>query len=266
MFWNVNGSHEIFQKRNFLPTKEILLNHYLYLFVNLSCLLGPFILSFHPRLHLYKRWKSIAIGMLAMMTVFIPWDIFFTKNNIWHFSNEYTLGFKILELPIEEWLFFICVPFACIFTFEVIVSYFPKKPSSIFTQLISLILIVISIALSISYFNHWYTLSASATCVLLLIYHTWKKSEFLGHFYIAWAFLQLPFFISNGVLTGLKFWEYPFINTSKIELENAIVYYNNSHNLGMRIWSVPADDFFYGLVMVLLALTFYKRHWINSNQ
>lgn len=242
------------------------MNHYLYLFVNLSCLLGPFILSFHPRLHLYKRWKSIAIGMLAMMTVFIPWDIFFTKNNIWHFSNEYTLGFKILELPIEEWLFFICVPFACIFTFEVIVSYFPKKPSSLFTQLISLILIVISIALSISYFNHWYTLSASATCVLLLIYHTWKKSEFLGHFYIAWAFLQLPFFISNGVLTGLKFWEYPFINTSKIELENAIVYYNNSHNLGMRIWSVPADDFFYGLVMVLLALTFYKRHWINSNQ
>ncbi len=243
------------------------MNHYLYLLVDLGCLLGPFFLSFHPRIQLYKRWKPLLTGMIAMMAVFIPWDIFFTNNDIWHFSTEYTLGINLLNLPIEEWLFFICVPFACIFTFEVIVSYFPKKPKEAFTKSISTLLILLTLFLSFNYINHWYTLSACLTCLALIIYHTWKKTTYLGHFYMAWAVLQIPFFISNGILTGLKFWEYPVLNFTETDIAEAIVYYNNAHNLQFRIWSVPADDFFYGLVMVLLALTVYKkRSFISSQQ
>jgi len=266
MLWNVARSIQIFQTGNFFPTKKINLNHFLYLTVDLCCLLGPFILSFHPRLHLYRKWKSIFVGILAMMLVFIPWDVYFTLNNIWHFSNEYTIGIRIWNLPIEEWLFFFCVPYACIFTFEVIVSYFPNKPKYILTSIISFILIITSIFLSITHFHHWYTFSATITAAILIVYHTWKRTEYLGHFYLAWGILQLPFFISNGILTGLKFWNFPIINQTQISIQDAIVYYNNLHNLGIRIWTVPVDDFFYGLVMVLLVLTAYKWHESTAHQ
>jgi lycopene cyclase domain-containing protein len=70
--------------------------------------------------------------------------------------------------------------------------------------------------------------------------------------------LLIPFFISNGILTGIHFYKYALINTSDIEITEAIVRYNNNFNLGIRIWSVPIEDFFYGLAMVLLTLTPYE--------
>ena len=45
------------------------------------------------------------------MGVFIPWDIIFTINEIWGFNPDYLKGAKILSLPYEEWLFFICIPY-----------------------------------------------------------------------------------------------------------------------------------------------------------
>jgi hypothetical protein len=70
--------------------------------------------------------------------------------------------------------------------------------------------------------------------------------------------LLIPFFISNGILTGLDFYNYPLFNTSKVDITEAIVRYNNNFNLGFRIWSVPVEDFFYGLAMVLLTVTPYE--------
>ncbi len=89
--------------------------------------------------------------------------------------------------------------------------------------------------------------------------HTYKKSPFLGYLLFAWMILLIPFFISNGVLTGLHFYEYDLINTSKVDITEAIVRYNNQFNLGIRIWSVPVEDFFYGLAMVLLTVTPYEH-------
>ena len=36
----------------------------------------------------------------------------------WWFNEVYTLDFRLLGLPIEEWSFFITVPFACLFVWE----------------------------------------------------------------------------------------------------------------------------------------------------
>jgi hypothetical protein len=104
----------------------------------------------------------------------------------------------------------------------------------------------------------WYTFSATLLCSALLLCHIQRRSEFLGYFLFAWFILLVPFYMSNGILTGLHFYDFPLINTSQVSITEAIVRYNNQFNLGIRIWSVPIEDFFYGLAMILLVLTPYE--------
>lgn len=233
---------------------------YAYILVDLFCLSGPFFLSFHKSVAFYKNFKALLIGLLFMCAIYIPWDIVFTHWGIWNFNSIYTLKPRWFLLPIEEWLFFIAVPFACVFTFEC-VRYFKKSaPSKGFTTLSGMTITFIAACLCIySGLNElWYTFTATMLCAVLLTYHFQRKSEFLGYLLFAWFILLIPFFISNGILTGIHFYEYDLINTSNVNITEAIVRYNNKYNLGIRIWSVPIEDFFYGLAMVLLTVTPYE--------
>jgi lycopene cyclase domain-containing protein len=48
--------------------------------------------------------------------------------------------------------------------------------------------------------------------------------------------------IVNGLLTGLP-----------------ILIYNNEQNLGIRIGTIPIEDFFYNLILMLWMITLYER-------
>jgi len=240
--------------------------HFAYLFVDLFCLAGPFFLSFHKSVAFYKNFKALVIGLLSMVMVYIPWDILFTHWGIWSFNSNYTLGTYWLLLPIEEWLFFLAVPFACVFTFECVRFFKKTTPSNNFTFWISNSIILAASILCVYavYKGLWYTFSATLLCAILLIYHKIQKTNYLGYFLYAWIILLIPFFISNGILTGLHFYHYDLFNTSNVTITEAIVRYNNQFNLGIRIWSVPVEDFFYGLAMVLLTISPYEFFRLKS--
>ena len=70
--------------------------------------------------------------------------------------------------------------------------------------------------------------------------------------------LLLPFIASNGVLTGLRFWEYPAHNRDVAAFSDQIVWYNNDHNLQLRIFSMPVDDLFYGFLMIAMTVVAYE--------
>ncbi len=67
------------------------------------------------------------------------------------------------------------------------------------------------------------------------------------------------FIISNGILTGVEFWKYPILNLDPHDIVQSVVWYNNDHNLGIRIFSMPLDDIAYGMLMLLLTTTVYER-------
>ena len=233
---------------------------YAYILVDLFCLAGPFLLSFHKSVAFYKNFKALFIGLLVMFTVYLPWDILFTHWGIWNFNATYTLHYRWFLLPLEEWLFFVAVPFACVFTFECVRHFKKTAPTTTFTKIASSTIVIAATIFCIYGGSKelWYTFSASLLCLGLLIFHMLRKTPFLGYFLFAWMILLIPFFISNGILTGLHFYKYSLINTSEVDITEAIVRYNNNFNLGIRIWSVPIEDFFYGLAMVLLTLTPYE--------
>ena len=224
---------------------------YLYLVLNIGSLLIPFIFSFHPKLKFYKYWKSLFLSLMITMLIFIPWDTLFTINGIWSFNDDYFIGIKILSLPIEEWLFFICIPYACVFTHYALVNLIPNIGFHIKqTNIITYSLIVVFVLIALLHHDKWYTfVNFSYAAILLLMVKT-CCSEILKPYYLTFLVMLIPFFIVNGILTGSL-------------IENEVVWYNNSENLNFRLLTIPIEDTIYAFTLILtnLALTqiFYKR-------
>lgn len=215
---------------------------YLYLLLNLGSLSIPFLFSFHPKLKFYRLWKSLCIGILISMLIFIPWDVFFTIEGIWGFNSNYYLGYKLLSLPIEEWLFFICIPYACVFTHFALLYYFPKlKLSSGVTKLISYLLILVFLIITIYNYDKWYTFVNFSLATVLTFIVINKKPEILQSYLLTFLVMLVPFFIVNGILTG------SFI-------ENEVVWYTNSENLNIRLFTIPIEDSVYAFTLILLNL------------
>ena len=76
--------------------------------------LYPVAQSFEKRVYMFRKFRFIYPGILFSATLFIIWDVFFTRHGIWGFNHSYTRDFYLLGLPIEEWLFFLVIPY-CIF-------------------------------------------------------------------------------------------------------------------------------------------------------
>lgn len=117
MFWNAVPPFKIFQK--------IKMWH-LYLSLNIGSLIIPLIFSFHPKLKFYKLWKYFFPATFIMMAIFVSWDILFTQAGFWGFNDAYLSGIYWANLPIEEWLFFVCIPYACLFTIYSFKNLLPK--------------------------------------------------------------------------------------------------------------------------------------------
>ncbi|MBT0609015.1 lycopene cyclase domain-containing protein [Aequorivita echinoideorum] len=212
---------------------------HLYFWLNIASVGVPFLFSFHPKLKFYKYWKFLFPSIAIMMAIFIPWDIIFTKNGFWGFNENYLLGSKLFGLPLEEWLFFICIPYACLFTHYSLQYFFPKFKLSVkAVDVIYIMLQTVLIATLLYNYNRWYTAVNFAYAILLLgLVYNYDKN-ILQVFLPSFLVILIPFFLVNGVLTGS--W-----------IEDEVVWYNNSENLGIRIGTVPIEDSIYALGMLL---------------
>lgn len=99
---------------------------YTYLLLMVATLL-PFLFKMKdPQLALHRRLRSAVTAMLLVALPFLVWDVYATATGHWSFSDEYTLGVHILNLPFEEVLFFVAVPLVSILVWET-VGYFLKR-------------------------------------------------------------------------------------------------------------------------------------------
>jgi lycopene cyclase domain-containing protein len=228
-----------------------------YGWVIIGTIIGPFCLSFDKKVAFYKRIPSLFPALLVVGIIFLVWDDFFTRNGVWGFTPTYLTGFYISKLPIEEVLFFLVVPYACVFIYACLESYFPllkaEKTSRIFAYLF------LGIAIIMIVYNpyNWYTVSACSLSILLtVIVYFIRKEIWFERFVVTYLIALIPFLIVNGILTGAI-------------TENPIVWYSEKHIIGLRIYTIPIEDLFYNYAMLLpvtwLFVWFESRRTIRVN-
>jgi len=88
--------------------------------------LVPLAVSFWPPLHFWKHWPSLVKSIVLIVCIFGVWDIVATYRGHWLFNPSGVWSIRIVNLPIEEVLFFVVIPFCCIFTWET-VKYIREK-------------------------------------------------------------------------------------------------------------------------------------------
>lgn len=220
---------------------------YLYLWINFLAFIVPFLFSFYPKANFSKKWKYVLPAIAGNAVIFLIWDEIFTRLGVWGFNPDYISGIYLFSLPLEEVMFFFCIPYACLFTYFALNHLIEKDVLFPHQELISSLLIFFLLIFGAYYINQLYTgITFMATGLFLALIMLKLRTRFMGRFYVAFGFILIPFLIVNGILTG------SFI-------DEPVVWYNNEENLRIRIGTIPLEDVFYGMLMLLIPITISEK-------
>jgi lycopene cyclase domain-containing protein len=213
---------------------------YTYLFLDLISIFFPLILSFDKKVHFYTHWWRLFPAIIIGAVSFLIWDEWFAQAQVWSFNPDYITGIFIGHLPLEEWLFFICIPFSCFFIYECLKAYFPDVQLN--TPVIVFMLIPLFLLIGLPHYQKIYTvITFVGSAVMLLLHYIIFNKKHLTFFFLMWLVHLIPLFIINGFLTGIP-----------------VVSYDDNENLGIRIGTIPIEDAFYSMFLLLINLTVYE--------
>ena len=217
---------------------------YLYLFLDVATLSVPLMASFYPKHSYFKHWNSLFKAIVIVVIPFLLWDMFFTSIGVWGFNPTYLTGITIGNLPIEEVLFFIFIPYSSVFVYFSLEFLLKKNPLDKAHKYITLLLIVVLGIILFFNFTKWYTATTFSLVILYLLYHLKKKTN-LGLHYLSYCVTLVFFFLVNGTLTGTF-------------IEEPVVWYNDLENIGCRIGTIPFEDVFYGFLLVAAIIDWFN--------
>ena len=184
--------------------------------------------------------------MIIPAMLYIAWDIYFTSKGVWSFNDNYITGIKLVNLPVEEVLFFLVVPYCCVFVYECIRCYFPrlknKRSADIMLKVLAIVLMITGIFFYQKYYTSWTFIFCSLFISVIYLFKNFFKDFDATSFLVSFAIILIPFLIVNGFLTAIP-----------------VVLYNEAENLGIRIYTIPFEDTFYGMLLVLMDIAIYEK-------
>jgi len=215
-----------------------------YLILIVGTLLCPLLLSFDKHVRYNKSWKSALFAAFIIAIPFLIWDIIFTYNGFWGFTPEYLSGLYIYNLPIEEVLFFIVVPFACTFIYEVIKYFFRSYSMKVFNAAFHMAIPLYAMGLVLISDFGYYTLTVVISSSIILFWQL--KSHDLKFIALAFILSLVPFFIVNGILTGCC-------------TEEPVVWYSEAQKVAPRLFTIPMEDILYSYTLVVANILLFER-------
>ena len=184
--------------------------------------------------------------MIIPAALYITWDIYFTSKGVWSFNENYIIGIKFSNLPIEEVLFFFIVPYCCVFIYACIRSYFPdlknKKIADGVLKILAVVLLIAGIIYFDKYYTGWTFIITGIFILIIYLFRNYFKTFDTVSFLVSYAICLIPFLIVNGFLTAIP-----------------VVLYNDAENLGIRVYTIPLEDIFYGMLLVLMNIVLFEK-------
>jgi lycopene cyclase domain-containing protein len=223
------------------------MQNYIYLLINFFTIIICFIYSFDKRIRFNRYFKTFFISSTIVAILFILWDVYFTSSGVWWFNYDYVIGIKLGGLPLEEILFFFCIPFSCVFTYYCLTKFFDLCWANAFNNIIVFVTVIVCVVIGLLNVDKIYTLvTAFVTTITVIYLHFFSQRPWIGQASLIYTILMLGFLPVNGILTGTG-------------LDNPIVNYNPQDFLGIRILTIPIEDAVYGYSMFLWNIYFFLK-------
>lgn len=221
------------------------MSSYAYLFFNLIVFVPVLILSFITDVKPHKHWRALLSAFLLVSIPFILWDWWAVANGHWGFNAKYILDYRVLQLPLEELLFFVTVPFAMIYVWGVIKKFVTDRAvGTLWPLLVASIAVGVSIALLVLYWNNGYTRSAMLAALIAIGLALCSNLFFTQRFWTFQIVLLGIFVVANWLLTALP-----------------IITYGDSSIIGYRVITIPIEDFFFNFAFLNLFLVTFN--WLD---
>lgn len=219
----------------------------LYAILLVTSVAVPLLLSFDKKLRFWQQWKYLFPAIIAVAVFYIFFDILLTDKGVWGFNPAYHSSIILLHLPLEEWLFFIVIPYASIFLHDALVLYFPNfKLSEKTTRYLTYGILIFLVLMIVLHTGKTYTLYIFTTTIVALLWSLADKSNMISRFYATFLVILVPFIVVNAILTGTF-------------IDGEVVWYNNAENLGIRFLTIPVEDFGYAFSMILFGLLLREK-------
>lgn len=212
-----------------------------YLLFNLAVVFFPLVLSVWPPTDFRPLFRPALVACTIVAVPYVVWDALVAGAH-WDFNPHYVLGVKLAGLPIEEILFFYSVPFACLYTWIILIEgeVGASRPGlRLMYPLAFATLPVGGWALSL---GKGYTglmlisLGAAAAVDRILRTNLLLKPRF----WLLMAVVAGFTLVFNGYLTA-----------------RPVVTYGEQYQIGFRVFTIPIEDFGYGASLVYAVLSVF---------
>ncbi len=214
-----------------------------YIILNLLIILGPLCLSFDKIVFFRQYWRAVFYSIFISFIIFISWDSLAAEAH-WFFNPDHTIAIPGFSLPVGEILFFITVPYACLFVWQVLLtrvsSAMRKISGIIYLSAIPFIFLGIFFLLT----GKTYTAAVCLAIFTITCLDFWLKTHIFHYqmFPLFAGILIVMTLIFNGYLTA-----------------RPIVLYNEAVQLNFRIGTIPVEDFFFGFAHIFLNVILYTH-------
>jgi lycopene cyclase domain-containing protein len=214
----------------------------LYLALDFLVAAFPLALSFDRRVRYARRWPAAALSAVIVCVPFAAWDSLMSARGAWGFNPAYAGSVRVAFLPPAELLFFLVVPFACLFLYEVASEYWgggaPRARRAPWFAAAAA-----CAALAAAAWPRLYTSSVLAAAALFLLLAALAAPALLAGraFWLGLLLSFAPFLLANGVLTALP-----------------VVTYAPWAILGPRAYTIPLEDFLYSFTLLGFCILVYR--------
>ncbi len=213
-----------------------------YLAFDAVVLLPVLVLSLRRSTFFLPRWPAAFAALTLTAIPFLVWDAVVTGRH-WWFNDRYLLGPRLGPLPIEEVLFFVAMPFACLFSWRTLFWKADASKLPVVAVVPWLLLLPLGLAGWLFGWPEYTSLAIgavglSAVVDLALGGGLVRTPRFL-------AFLVFVLVLTAG-FNGYLTWR-------------PIVQYDPRYQLDLRVLTTPVEDFIYGLALVVSTSAIFER-------